>query len=154
MLGLVLAVSATTLISYCIIPDKILYVLLNTDASDWDTSTTSKASKNLPVYKPEDELASETLTPPPVLQEQQLCPSVTEAQGASNIKKEGENESSVLGTRPLPSPRSFKPFSSTQPQPQPQTRINKEPIKKPVSDEGKAFLCKLDIQRCWNDQST
>ncbi|TSK13388.1 Ankyrin repeat domain-containing protein 26 [Bagarius yarrelli] len=107
------------------------------DASDWDSaSTTSKASKTLPVYKPEDiKLASKTLLPLPDLQKQQLPSSVTEPRGTASIKKEEEKESSVLGTRPLPSPRSFKPFSITQSQPQPQTRISKESINKSVSEE-------------------
>ncbi|MCJ8736043.1 hypothetical protein PDJAM_G00254300 [Pangasius djambal] len=106
------------------------------DASDWDSaSTTSKASKNLPVYKPEEELASETPVPLPVVREQELHTSVAETQGAANTKKEEGKESSLLGSRPLPSPRSFKPLTSTQPQPQPQTHIHKESIKKPVSEE-------------------
>ncbi|MCI4381927.1 hypothetical protein PGIGA_G00257550 [Pangasianodon gigas] len=104
------------------------------DASDWDSaSTTSKASKNLPVYKPEEELASETPVPLPVVREQELRTSVAETQGAANTKKEEGKESSLLGTHPLPSPRSFKPLTSTQPQPQ--THIHKESIKKPVSEE-------------------
>ncbi|KAK3526644.1 hypothetical protein QTP70_030857 [Hemibagrus guttatus] len=106
------------------------------DASDWDSaSTTSKASKNLPVYKPEEELASETLVPLPVVQEQELRPSFTEPQGAANTRKEEGKESFLLGTRPLPSPRSFKSLTSTQPQPQPQIHIDKESNKKPISDE-------------------
>ncbi|XP_053093161.1 ankyrin repeat domain-containing protein 26 isoform X8 [Pangasianodon hypophthalmus] len=106
------------------------------DASDWDSaSITSKASKNLSVYKPEEELASETPVPLPVVREQELRTSVAETQGAANTKKEEGKESSLLGTRPLPSPRSFKPLTSTQPQPQPQTHIHKESIKKPVSEE-------------------
>ncbi|XP_053541775.1 ankyrin repeat domain-containing protein 26 isoform X9 [Ictalurus punctatus] len=109
------------------------------DASDWDSaSTTSKASKNLPVYKPEEELASETPLPLPVVQGQEHPrASVAETEGAANTKKEEGKESSLLRTRPLPSPRSFKTLTSTQPQPQPQpqTHIHKESIKKPMSDE-------------------
>ncbi|XP_058263439.1 ankyrin repeat domain-containing protein 26 isoform X7 [Hemibagrus wyckioides] len=102
------------------------------DASDWDSaSTTSKASKNLPGYKPEEELVSETLVPLPVVQQQELRPSYTEPQGAATTRKEERKESSLLGNRPLPSPRSFKSL----PQTQPQTHIDKESNKKPISDE-------------------
>ncbi|XP_060742708.1 ankyrin repeat domain-containing protein 26 [Tachysurus vachellii] len=92
------------------------------DASDWDSaSTASKCSKNLPVYKPEEESRSETLAPLPGVQGQERRPSFTEPQGAANA------------TRPLPRPRSFK--SHTSAQPQPQTHVNKESNKKPISDE-------------------
>ncbi|XP_060770676.1 ankyrin repeat domain-containing protein 26 isoform X8 [Neoarius graeffei] len=106
------------------------------DASDWDSaSTSSKASKNLPVYKPEEEMARETPVPLPVVREQELYTSVAETQRAANTKKEEGKESSLLGTRPLPSPRSFKPLTSTPLQPEPQTCTHKESIKQSMSDE-------------------
>lgn len=70
--------------------------------------------------------------PLPVVQEQELRPSFTEPQGAATTRKEEGKESSLLGNRPLPSPRSFKSL----PQTQPQTHIDKESNKKPISDEG------------------
>ncbi|KAF7701994.1 hypothetical protein HF521_001277 [Silurus meridionalis] len=95
------------------------------DASDWDSaSTTSKASKNLPVYEYREVFKSEIPAFLPVAQEQDL-----------HTGKEEEKESSFLRTCPMPSPRSFKPLTSTQIQPQPQTHIHKEFFKKPVSDE-------------------
>ncbi|XP_047675761.1 ankyrin repeat domain-containing protein 26 isoform X9 [Tachysurus fulvidraco] len=103
------------------------------DASDWDSaSTTSKCSKNLPVYKPEEELRSETLPPLPGVQGQERRPSFTEPQGAANATMKEGIEPSLLGTRPLPRPRSFKSHTSTQPQPQ--THVNKE-SDRPISDE-------------------
>lgn len=81
-------------------------------------------------------MVSETPVPLPVVREQELHTSVAETQGAANTKKEEGKESSLLGTRPLPSPRSFKPLTRTPPQPEPKTRIHKESIKQSVSDEG------------------
>lgn len=77
---------------------------------------------------------SETPVPLPVVREQEPHTCVAETQKAANTKKEEGKESSHVGTRPLPSPRSFKSFTSTQIQPQ--TRIPMESIKKPISDEG------------------
>ncbi|KAM9495742.1 ankyrin repeat domain-containing protein 26 isoform 1-T2 [Clarias gariepinus] len=102
------------------------------DASDWDSaSTTSKASKNLPVYKHEEELVNETPVSLPVVQEQELHTSVE----AAKTKKEEGKESPVLKTRPMPSPRSFKPLTSLQPEPQLQKVTHMESVKKPISDE-------------------
>ncbi|GAA6089790.1 ankyrin repeat domain-containing protein 26 isoform X5 [Tachysurus ichikawai] len=104
------------------------------DASDWDSASTgSKCSKNLPVDKPEEELRSETLAPLPGVQRQERRPSFTEPQGAANATMKEGKEPSLLGTHPLPRPRSFK--SHTSMQPQPQTHVNKESNKKPISDE-------------------
>lgn len=75
--------------------------------------------------------------PLPIVQEQDLHTCAAETQGAANAKNEEGKESSLLGNRPLPSPRSFKSLTSTQHQPQPQTRIHKESFKKAPSDEGK-----------------
>ncbi|KAI5627115.1 ankyrin repeat domain-containing protein 26 isoform X1 [Silurus asotus] len=95
------------------------------DASDWDSaSTTSKASKNMPVYEYREVFKSEISAFLPVAQEQDL-----------HTGREEEKDSSFLRTCPMPSPRSFKPLTSTQIQPQPQTHIHKEFFKKPVSDE-------------------
>lgn len=121
-----------------IISSQTKYPIFNTDASEWDSaSTTSKASKNLPFYKLEEELASETSVPLPIVREQELHTSAAETQAAANAKNEEGKESSLLGNRPLPSPRSFKSLPSKQHQPQPPTRIQKELFKKAMSDEGK-----------------
>lgn len=112
--------------------------ILNTDASDWDSASTT--SKNLPVYKPEEEMKGESSAPLPIVQEH-VTESVTEPQEAANTEGEEGKESFLFATRPLPSPRSFKPRTSTQPKNQPQTHINKESIRKPMSDEGERELC-------------
>lgn len=142
---------------------QIKDLILNTDASDWDSASTgSKCSKNLPVDKPEEELRSETLAPLPGVQRQERRPSFTEPQGAANATMKEGKEPSLLGTHPLPRPRSFK--SHTSMQPQPQTHVNKESNKKPISDEGKPELCLIkpmnSFLMIWvckdvlNDQST
>lgn len=81
----------------------------------------------------------------PVVREQELhtCVAVTQ-EAADTNKKEGK-ESFLLGARPLPSPRSFKPLTSTQAQPQPQTRIHMESIKKAMSDEGERKFAYLNL---------
>lgn len=86
-------------------------------------------------------MARETPVPLPVVREQELYTSVAETQRAANTKKEEGKESSLLGTRPLPSPRSFKPLTSTPLQPEPQTCTHKESIKQSMSDEGERELC-------------
>lgn len=68
----------------------------------------------------------------PVVQEQELHTSVE----AAKTKKEEGKESPVLKTRPMPSPRSFKPLTSLQPEPQLQKVTHMESVKKPISDEG------------------
>ncbi|KAK1789752.1 hypothetical protein P4O66_015654 [Electrophorus voltai] len=86
------------------------------DASDWDTaSTTSRASKALPVYKPEEELADEGPLVLPVVQEQNLDASSTEDQSTDSPKR---TELLPRVTLPLPSPRTLTPRISTQLQPQ------------------------------------
>ncbi|KAF5907568.1 ankyrin repeat domain-containing protein 26 isoform X1, partial [Clarias magur] len=106
------------------------------DASDWDSaSTTSKASKNLPVYKHEEELVNETPVPLPVVQEKELHTSVAETHGDAKTKKEEGKESPILKTHPMPSPRSFKPPTSIQPEPQLQKVSHMESVKNPISDE-------------------
>ncbi|XP_036432152.1 ankyrin repeat domain-containing protein 26 isoform X6 [Colossoma macropomum] len=103
------------------------------DASDWDSaSTTSKASKNIPAYKLEEELVGETQGALPVLPEQELDTSSPEAQEAASTER---SRPSPAATPPLPSPRSLTTRTGVQPQPQPQPRIHKNPAQKPESDE-------------------
>ncbi|KAL6474419.1 hypothetical protein MHYP_G00179800 [Metynnis hypsauchen] len=103
------------------------------DASDWDSaSTTSKASKNIPAYKLEEELAGETQVALPVLPEQELDASSPEAQEAASTER---SRPSPIATPPLPSPRSLTASTGVQSQPQPQPRVRKNSAQKPESDE-------------------
>ncbi|XP_072527973.1 ankyrin repeat domain-containing protein 26 isoform X2 [Salminus brasiliensis] len=103
------------------------------DASDWDSaSTTSKASKNIPAYKLEEEFAGETPVALPVVQEQELDTSSPEVQEAASPERKGPFP---IATPPLPSPRSLTARARVQSQPQPQPRIHKNSSQKPESDE-------------------
>ncbi|XP_062848878.1 ankyrin repeat domain-containing protein 26 isoform X2 [Trichomycterus rosablanca] len=98
------------------------------DASDWDSaSTTSKASKNILITNPGEELAGEHLLVLPVVQEQEPPTSSSEA------KEEEKSKPSTSAVPPLPSPRSFIPITHAHPQPKPQLRSQKN--KEPNSDE-------------------
>lgn len=112
-------------------------VFLNTDASDWDSaSTTSKASKNMPIYKLEEDFTCEPPVALPVVREQELDTCSPEA---PETDRSGRKRQSPTATPPLPSPRSLTSRTGVQSQPQPQPRSRKNSSQKPESDEGKLW---------------
>ncbi|KAG9280893.1 ankyrin repeat domain-containing protein 26-like [Astyanax mexicanus] len=105
------------------------------DASDWDSaSTTSRASKNIPACKLDEELAGETPVALPVVQEQDPDTSSPDVQEPARPKLKGP---SPTATPPLPNPRTHTahPGVQSQPQPQPQPRTHRNSAQKPESDE-------------------
>ncbi|XP_049330498.1 ankyrin repeat domain-containing protein 26 isoform X4 [Astyanax mexicanus] len=105
------------------------------DASDWDSaSTTSRASKNIPACKLDEELAGETPVALPVVQEQDPDTSSPDVQEPARPELKGP---SPTATPPLPNPRTHTahPGVQSQPQPQPQPRTHRNSAQKPESDE-------------------
>ncbi|TRY97025.1 hypothetical protein DNTS_001441 [Danionella cerebrum] len=93
------------------------------DASDWDSaSTTSKASKNLPVHNLVEEPISESL-------EASTLPETQQQQEADT--EEHKETSPERNTAPLPSPRSLKPNLKPQPLP----RVHSDSNNKPENEE-------------------
>lgn len=100
------------------------------DASDWDSaSTTSKASKNLPVHKLEEEPVFESLEASalPITHQQQNMDSREHEEASPEIDKP-----TALNSAPLPSPRSL----NSKPRPLPRLR-NSDSNHRPES-EGEA----------------
>ncbi|XP_056128521.1 ankyrin repeat domain-containing protein 26 [Rhinichthys klamathensis goyatoka] len=101
------------------------------DASDWDSaSTTSKASKNFPVHKLEEEpvFESPAASALPVTPQQQVV-DTREHEEASPEK----NKPTTSSTQPLPSPRSLNPNGSSKPRPLPRLRLDSN--QRPESEE-------------------
>ncbi|XP_039518129.1 ankyrin repeat domain-containing protein 26 isoform X2 [Pimephales promelas] len=101
------------------------------DASDWDSaSTTSKASKNFPVQKLEEEpvFESPASSALPITPQQQLV-DTREHEEASPER----NKPTTSSTQPLPSPRSLNPNSSSKPRPLPRLRLDSN--QRPESEE-------------------
>ncbi|XP_043083712.1 ankyrin repeat domain-containing protein 26 isoform X2 [Puntigrus tetrazona] len=101
------------------------------DASDWDSaSTTSKASKNYPVHKLEEEPIFESPAPsalPTTPQQQDID---TSEHTEANTER---NKPTTSSTTPLPSPRSLNPNASSKPQPLPRLRLDSN--QRPESEE-------------------
>ncbi|XP_066524584.1 ankyrin repeat domain-containing protein 26 [Hoplias malabaricus] len=101
------------------------------DASDWDSaSTTSKASRNIPVSKFEEEQAGETPGILPVVQEQEMDTSNPDDQEDANLEKMGCSPTALGCSPPLPSPRSIPARTGLQSQPQPQPRVHNNSAQK------------------------
>ncbi|XP_073798587.1 ankyrin repeat domain-containing protein 26 isoform X20 [Danio rerio] len=96
------------------------------DASDWDSaSTTSKASKNLPVHKLEEEPVFESLEASTIAHQQQDMDSREHEEASPEV-----DTPTALNTAPLPSPRSL----NSKPRPLPRLR-NSDSNHKPESEE-------------------
>ncbi|XP_056307637.1 ankyrin repeat domain-containing protein 26 [Danio aesculapii] len=98
------------------------------DASDWDSaSTTSKASKNLPVHKLEEEPVFESLETSalPITHQQQDMDTREHEEASPEVDKP-----TSLDAAPLPSPRSL----SSKPRPLPRLR-NSDSNHRPESEE-------------------
>uniref|UniRef100_A0A9J8AT29 CCDC144C-like coiled-coil domain-containing protein n=1 Tax=Cyprinus carpio carpio TaxID=630221 RepID=A0A9J8AT29_CYPCA len=101
------------------------------DASDWDSaSTTSKASKNYPVHKLEEEplFESPAASTLPITPQQQDMD--TREHEEANPER---NKPTISSTTPLPSPRSLNPNVSSKPQPLPRLRLDSN--QRPESEE-------------------
>ncbi|XDV53467.1 hypothetical protein PO909_021956 [Leuciscus waleckii] len=101
------------------------------DASDWDSaSTTSKASKNFPVHKLEEEpvFESPAASALPITPQQQEV--VTKEHEEASPER---NKPTTSSTQPLPSPRSLNPNGSSKPRPLPRLRLDSN--QRPESEE-------------------
>ncbi|XP_051548643.1 ankyrin repeat domain-containing protein 26-like isoform X2 [Myxocyprinus asiaticus] len=99
------------------------------DASDWDSaSTTSKASKNFPVYKLEEEPLYENPAAPML----PIMPQVHDTDTGEH-KEASPERSRPTTTPPLPSPRFLNPNTSSKPQPTP--RLHLDSNQRPESEE-------------------
>ncbi|XP_051740477.1 ankyrin repeat domain-containing protein 26 isoform X4 [Ctenopharyngodon idella] len=101
------------------------------DASDWDSaSTTSKASKNFPVHKLEEEPVFES----PAASALPITPQQQEVDTRKHEEASPErNKPTTSSTQPLPSPRSLNPDGSSKPRPLPQLRLDSN--QRPESEE-------------------
>ncbi|XP_051975723.1 ankyrin repeat domain-containing protein 26-like [Xyrauchen texanus] len=101
------------------------------DASDWDTaSTTSKASKNFPVYKLEEEpLHENPATPTLSITPQEHDMDTREHKEASPE----ESKPTTSTTPPQPSPRSLNPNTSSKLRPLP--RLHLDSNQRPESED-------------------
>ncbi|XP_058623747.1 ankyrin repeat domain-containing protein 26 isoform X6 [Onychostoma macrolepis] len=96
------------------------------DASDWDSaSTTSKASKNYPVHK----LDEESLFESPAVSALPITPQQQDV----NTREHKEANPERNKPTPLPSPRSLNPNASSKPQPLPRLRLDSS--QRPESEE-------------------
>ncbi|XP_065133517.1 ankyrin repeat domain-containing protein 26 isoform X1 [Paramisgurnus dabryanus] len=96
------------------------------DASDWDSaSTTSKASKNFPVYKMEEEPDQPPLAFPITPLEQD--------EDENTIEIKDTHPETIKLTTPLPSPRSLNVDASSKPRPLPRLRLDSN--QRPESEE-------------------
>ncbi|CAM4733866.1 unnamed protein product [Leuciscus chuanchicus] len=101
------------------------------DASDWDSaSTTSKASKNFPVHKLEEEpvFESPAASVLPITPQQQEVVTKEHEEASPERKKP-----TTSSTQPLPSPRSLNPNGSSKPRPLPRLRLDSN--QRPESEE-------------------
>ncbi|XP_077066150.1 ankyrin repeat domain-containing protein 26 isoform X19 [Siphateles boraxobius] len=101
------------------------------DASDWDSaSTTSKASKNIPVHKLEEEPVFESPAA-------STLPITPQQQGVDTREHEEaspeRNKPTTSSTQPLPSPRSLNPNGTSKPRPLPRLRLDSN--QRPESEE-------------------
>ncbi|KAK7117213.1 hypothetical protein R3I94_022693 [Phoxinus phoxinus] len=101
------------------------------DASDWDSaSTTSKASKNFPVHKLEEEMVFES----PAASALPITPQQQEVDTREHEEASPErNKPTTSSTQPLPSPRSLNPNGSSKPRPLPRLRLDSN--QRPESEE-------------------
>lgn len=99
-----------------------LFSLPLIDASDWDSaSTTSKASKNFPVHKLEEEPVFES----PAASALPITPQQQEVDTKEHEEASPErNKPTTSSTQPLPSPRSLNPNGSSKPRPLPRLRLD------------------------------
>ncbi|XP_073725080.1 ankyrin repeat domain-containing protein 26-like isoform X2 [Misgurnus anguillicaudatus] len=96
------------------------------DASDWDSaSTTSKASKNFPVYKMEEEPDQ----PAPAFP---ITP-LEQDEDENTIEVKDTHPETNKSTTPLPSPRSLNADASSKPRPLPRLRLDSN--QRPESEE-------------------
>ncbi|XP_067235689.1 ankyrin repeat domain-containing protein 26 isoform X8 [Chanodichthys erythropterus] len=102
------------------------------DASDWDSaSTTSKASKNFPVHKLEEEpvFESPAASALPITPQQQEV----DTREHEEASPEKNNKPTTSSTQPLPSPRSLNPNDRSKPRPLPRLRLDSN--QRPESEE-------------------
>ncbi|KAL1247103.1 hypothetical protein QQF64_022479 [Cirrhinus molitorella] len=101
------------------------------DASDWDSaSTASKASKNFPVHKLDEELVFES----PAASTLPITPQQQDEDTRENKEASPERHKPTTSSiTPLPSPRSLNTNTSSKPQPLPRLRLDSN--HRPESEE-------------------